>query len=286
MAEGGGFEPPEGVNLQQFSRPPQSAALPSLRRPISWRHENGGASGTRTHVAAVQRRSSPPELWPRENHGRSGGDRTRGPLLPKQVRCLCATLRYGRQPDADGPGHDGNLFAWLPHKPSRPQSRQRPEVGRGRCRSGGGMPHGMRSRLDGVWTRARNLFHFPPPFQPSITGCPSGAGKRYRPSAHHTFAYPGVVPAFSASSCCPALRLTLAPRAVCPRVLPGHSPGLCLSPSLPSRAFPLHLGLLGHPPSALTACGLPSSVLVGNVHRGRLVVLWAVARVPGLSRCA
>ena len=41
-----------------------------------------------------------------------------------------------RQPDADGPGHDGNLFAWLPHKPSRPQSRQRPEVGRGRCRSG------------------------------------------------------------------------------------------------------------------------------------------------------
>lgn len=66
MAEGGGFEPPEGVNLQQFSRPPQSAALPSLRRPISWRHENGGASGTRTHVAAVQRRSSPAELWPRE----------------------------------------------------------------------------------------------------------------------------------------------------------------------------------------------------------------------------
>ena len=138
MAEGGGFEPPEGVNLQRFSRSPQSAALPSLRRPISWRHENGGASGTRTHVAAVQRRSSPAELWPRENHGRSGGDRTRGILLPKQVRCRCATLRYGRQPDADGPGHDGNLFAWLPHKPSRPQSRQRPEVGRGRCRSGEG----------------------------------------------------------------------------------------------------------------------------------------------------
>ena len=89
--------------------------------------------------------------------------------------------------------------------------------------SGGGMPHGMRSRLDGVWTRARNLFHFPPPFQPSITGCPSGAGKRYRPSAHHTFAYPGVVPAFSASSCCPALRLTLAPRAVCPLCL-NHPP--------------------------------------------------------------
>ena len=93
MAEGGGFEPPEGVNLLRFSRTPQSAALPSLRRPISWRHENGGASGTRTHVAAVQRRSSPAELWPRENHGRSGGDRTRGHLLPKQVRYLCATLR-------------------------------------------------------------------------------------------------------------------------------------------------------------------------------------------------
>ena len=32
MAEGGGFEPPEGVNLLRFSRPPQSAALPSLRK--------------------------------------------------------------------------------------------------------------------------------------------------------------------------------------------------------------------------------------------------------------
>ena len=103
MAEGGGFEPPEGVNLQQFSRPPQSAALPSLRRPISWRHENGGASGTRTHVAAVQRRCSPSELWPRENHGRSDWIRTSDPLLPKQVRYLCATLRYGRQHHADGP---------------------------------------------------------------------------------------------------------------------------------------------------------------------------------------
>lgn len=29
-------------------------------------------------------------------------------------------------------------FCLLPHKPSRPQSRQRPEVERGRCRSGGG----------------------------------------------------------------------------------------------------------------------------------------------------
>ena len=32
MAEGGGFEPPEGVNLLRFSRPPQSAALPSIRK--------------------------------------------------------------------------------------------------------------------------------------------------------------------------------------------------------------------------------------------------------------
>lgn len=31
MAEGGGFDPPEGVNLLRFSRPPQSAALPLIR---------------------------------------------------------------------------------------------------------------------------------------------------------------------------------------------------------------------------------------------------------------
>lgn len=31
LAEGEGFEPPEGVNLQRFSRPPQSTALPPLR---------------------------------------------------------------------------------------------------------------------------------------------------------------------------------------------------------------------------------------------------------------
>lgn len=125
-------------------------------------------------------------------------------------------------------------------------------------------------------------FHFRHPSLDASLESENGIG----PAAFPAFASPGVVPAFSASSCCPALRLTLAPRAVCPRVLPGHSPGLCLSPSLPSRAFPLHPGLVGHPPSALTACGLPCSVLVGNVHRGRLVVLWAVARVPGLSRCA
>ena len=65
------------------------------------------------------------------------------------------------------------------------------------------------------------------------------------------------------------------------RVAHGHSCGgpfsraNLVSPSLPSRAFPLP-----------KACGLPSSVLVGNVHRGRLVVLWAVARVPGLPRCS
>ena len=118
-------------------------------------------------------------------------------------------------------GKNDQLFDNQPRRTRRPcPCRQLlPSV----AGSGGGMPHRMRSRLDGVWTRARNLFHFPPPFQPSITGCPSGAGKRYRPSAHHTFAYPGVVPAFSASSCCPALRLTLAPRAVCPLCL-NHPP--------------------------------------------------------------
>ena len=32
MAEGEGFEPPEGLTPQRFSRPPQSTALPTLRR--------------------------------------------------------------------------------------------------------------------------------------------------------------------------------------------------------------------------------------------------------------
>lgn len=32
MAEGEGFEPPEGSHLQRFSRPPRSTALPPLRR--------------------------------------------------------------------------------------------------------------------------------------------------------------------------------------------------------------------------------------------------------------
>jgi hypothetical protein len=33
MAEEEGFEPPEGVNLQRFSRPPHSTTLPLLRSP-------------------------------------------------------------------------------------------------------------------------------------------------------------------------------------------------------------------------------------------------------------
>ena len=32
VAEGEGFEPPEGLHPQRFSRPPQSTALPPLRR--------------------------------------------------------------------------------------------------------------------------------------------------------------------------------------------------------------------------------------------------------------
>lgn len=36
------------------------------------------------------------------------------------------------------------------------------------------------------------------------------------------------------------------------------------TPSLPSRRFPLHPGFVGHPPSALTACALPCSVLMGS----------------------
>ena len=32
VAEGEGFEPPEGSHLQRFSRPPRSTALPPLRR--------------------------------------------------------------------------------------------------------------------------------------------------------------------------------------------------------------------------------------------------------------
>lgn len=42
----------------------------------------------------------------------------------------------GRDPDGHGPGHDDSLCSF-PSSPSQPQSRQRPEVGRGRCRSRG-----------------------------------------------------------------------------------------------------------------------------------------------------
>ena len=34
LAEGEGFEPPEALPPQRFSRPPQSTALPSLQREI------------------------------------------------------------------------------------------------------------------------------------------------------------------------------------------------------------------------------------------------------------
>ena len=34
MAEGEGFEPPEGLTPQRFSRPPQSTALPPLQVPV------------------------------------------------------------------------------------------------------------------------------------------------------------------------------------------------------------------------------------------------------------
>lgn len=44
------------------------------------------------------------------------------------VRKVTCRKFGGRQPDADGPDHDGSLFVWLPHRPSRPQSRQRPVV--------------------------------------------------------------------------------------------------------------------------------------------------------------
>ena len=36
MAEGEGFEPPEDVNPQRFSRPPRSTALPSFRNTMKY----------------------------------------------------------------------------------------------------------------------------------------------------------------------------------------------------------------------------------------------------------
>lgn len=89
----------------------------------------------------------------RENRGRSGGDRTRDHLLPKQVRCRCATLRccYLALPCAALPCRAvacHTLPCLTPlvsqRKTQRPSARcrrprQRPEVGRGRCRSGVGL---------------------------------------------------------------------------------------------------------------------------------------------------
>ena len=62
-------------------------------------------------------------------------------VSPRSSRALWSNK--GRQPDADGPGHDDSLCSF-PSSPSRPQSRQRPVViskmenttPRGRFRSG------------------------------------------------------------------------------------------------------------------------------------------------------
>lgn len=107
MAEGGGFEPPEGISFNGFQdRRDQLLCHPSvLVEP----------AGIEPASPPCKDGALPAELWPQiqavwsddrlgchrgkyrmtrwENHGRSGGDRTRGPLLPKQVRCRCATLR-------------------------------------------------------------------------------------------------------------------------------------------------------------------------------------------------
>lgn len=58
------------------------------------------------------------------------------------------------------------------------------------------------------------------------------------------------------------------------------------APSLPSRRFPLHPGVIGRPPSALTACALPCSVLVGLPPVSSLWLLWAVPRVRRSSPLA
>ena len=58
------------------------------------------------------------------------------------------------------------------------------------------------------------------------------------------------------------------------------------APSLPSRRFPLHPGVIGRPPSALTACALPCSVLVGAPPVSSLRLLRAVARVRRSSPLA
>lgn len=64
-------------------------------------------------------------------------------------------------------GKNDQLFDNQPRRTRRPcPCRQLlPSV----AGSGGGMPHGMRSRLDGVWTRARNIVVFPASFPARIT---------------------------------------------------------------------------------------------------------------------
>ena len=83
--------------------------------------------------------------------------------------------------------------------------------------------------------------------------------------AFPTFACPGVVPAFSASSCCPALRLTLAP----PCGLPASEPTFCavvvpldaLFPVLRVLSRSLGLAAIQHPVLVRSkrpaACGTP-----------------------------
>lgn len=92
MADGGGFEPPEGVNLLRFSRPLQSAALPSIRKHF------------RDVTKMVEPVGIEPTLPP-----------CKGGVLPLNYGPV---KNQGRQPDADGPGHDGSPFVWLPHKPN------------------------------------------------------------------------------------------------------------------------------------------------------------------------
>lgn len=63
-------------------------------------------------------------------------------------------------------GKNDQLFDNQPRRTRRPcPCRQLlPSV----AGSGGGMPHGMRSRLDGAWTRARNIVVFPASFPTRI----------------------------------------------------------------------------------------------------------------------
>ena len=100
------------------------------------------------------------------------------------------------------------------------------------------------------------------------------------PAAFPAFAYPGVIPAFSASSCCPALRLTLAPRAVFPLFL-RHPPLPCRR--LLSRCAWASSGIRPLP-WPLAACR--ARYLWGRLRFRALWLLWAVARVRRLSPLA